>query len=156
MNKSELAERISLAWRILRGKDTPLVRHVRREVGLVDTDVVQNLVDVTRVFCLEGYSGGAAPIARSMLSKVLAWEPLAPLTGDDDEWSDMSAFSGRPLWQNNRCNRVFKEADGTCFDIQGIVFMDKSGASWTSRESRVPITFPYRPKTEYVQVDEQS
>lgn len=148
---AELGERIRLALKILRDKDTSIVRHVRREVGMVDTDVVQNLVDVTRVFCLEGYSGGAAPIAISMLSKVLAWEPLAPLTGDDDEWDDMSACSGSPLWQNKRCSRVFKKADGTCFDVQGIVFVDKSGVSWTSRESCVPVTFPYTPKTEYVQ-----
>lgn len=134
-DKSELAERISLAWRILRGKDTPLVNHVRREVGMVDTDVMQNLVDVTRVFCLEGYSG-AAPIAISMLSKALAWEPVSPLTGNDDEWNNVSDVSDRPLWQNKRFGRVFKEEYGTCFDARGIVFIDDSGACWTNRNEK--------------------
>lgn len=148
---AELGERIHLALKILRDKDTSIVRHVRREVKMIDPNFVQNLVDVTRVFCLEGYSRTAASIVIPMLSKVLAWESLSPLTGSEDEWDDVSAFSGHPLWQNKRCSRVFKKADGTCFDVQGIVFVDKSGVSWTSRESCVPVTFPYTPKTEYVQ-----
>lgn len=83
---AELGERVQLACKILRGKDTALVRYVRWEVEKVDPDIVQNLVDITRVFCLERYSGAAASIVISMLSKVLAWESLSPLKGSDDKW----------------------------------------------------------------------
>ncbi len=153
--KRELIERLRLAWAILRDRDGPRVEHVRREVSLVDEDAVQNLVNVARVFSLEGHSGGSAPIAIGWLAKVLAWEPIAPLTGADDEWRDVSEIMGVPEWVNKRCSRVFKGADGLAYDVQGRVFVEPGGTSYTSRESCVPVVFPYTPTTEVVRVEAQ-
>jgi len=57
------------------------------------------------------------------------------------------------LWQNNRCSHVFKDADGA-WDIDGKIFTDPQGCSYTNRDSRVMIEFPYVPKREYVNVDD--
>ena len=81
---AELGERVHLAWKILRGKDTPLVRHVRREIERFDPNLVQNFVDITRVFVLGEHSRSKSVVV-SMLLKVLAWEVLIPRIRSDYE-----------------------------------------------------------------------
>ncbi len=105
-------------------------------------DAVMKLIDM---FCDQGHSGGSAPITVDIFSKLAMFEPLLPLTGDDNEWMDV----GGGLFQNIRCSRVFKQ-DGESYDVQGRIFREKSGAVYTNRDSRVPVTFPYMPTTEYV------
>ena len=149
---SEFMERAQLAWAILWAKDTELVKHVRSEIGRIDTDVVLNCTNIARVFSLEGHSGGSASIVIPWLQKALSWEPIAPLTGEDEEWQDRTELSGYPLWQNRRFSRVFKDANGAVYDVNGRVFREPSGACYTNRDSRTPVVFPYLPSTEYVNV----
>jgi len=147
---SERIERIKLAWALLWASDTGLVRHVRSEVGRIDRDVVLNCTNIARVFSLEGHSGGSASTVIPWIEKALSWEPIAPLTGEADEWEDQSELSGYPLWQNRRCSRVFKEADGSAYDVDGIVFRDSDGFTYTNGQSRTGVKFPYVPTTAYV------
>jgi hypothetical protein len=66
---------------------------------------------------------------------------------------------GRPLYQNKRCFSVFKDHKGA-YDSNGKIFtetcVDENGeefeSSFSNKDSRVPVTFPYTPKTEYVHV----
>jgi hypothetical protein len=84
-------------------------------------------------------------------------EPLAPLTGEDDKWIDLTEFGCPPCYQNLRYGAVFKDADqfnGQAYDVHGRVFRLPSGACYTNQDSKVLVTFPYTPKTEYVNVDE--
>ena len=149
----ELRERLAFALAILRDRDSALTAHVRREIGAIDSSVELHAANMARAFSLEGYSGGSAPIMLSWLGRALAWEPVAPLTGADDEWVDVAEIAGRTLWQNRRCGRVFKEGDGTAYDIQGRVFREPSGACFTRQpDSRTSVVFPYRPVTVYVDV----
>ena len=150
---TERIERLKLAWAILWDKDTGLVRHVASEIGRIDLDVVLNCTNIARVFSLEGHSGASASIVIPWIEKALSWEPITPLTGEDDEWGDVSGLSGRLLWQNKRCSRVFKDADGSCYDVQGRVFREPSGACYTNGNSRAAVVFPYVPHTEYVASD---
>jgi len=147
---TERIERIKLAWSILWASDTGLVRHVRSEVGRIDRDVVLTCTNIARVFSLEGHSGASASIVIPWIEKALSWQPLAPLTGEDDEWQDQSEASGYPLWQNKRCGHVFKYADGACYDLNARVFTTPDGGSYTDSNSRVQVVFPYSPRTEYV------
>lgn len=110
-----------------------------------------HIITMVKVFADEGHSGMSAGYALSILRKLLAYEPLTPLTGDDDEWAEVAVG----VFQNKRCSRVFKQADrfdGQAYDIEGKVFVEEGGAAFTSSDSRVPVTFPYEPKTEYVKV----
>ena len=147
---AERIERIKLAWALLWARDTDLVRHVRNEIGRIDRDVVLNCTNIARVFSLGGHSGGSASIVIPWIEKALSWEPVAPLTGEDDEWVDRSDETGYPLWQNKRCSRVFKKSDGTAYDVSGIVFIDPNGAYYTNGKSRTAVVFPYLPRTTYV------
>lgn len=107
-------------------------------------DAVMKMI---KVFADEGHSGFSANMAINLFERVARFEPLTPLTGEDDEWNEV----GTGVFQNRRCSHVFKE-NGEAYDSTGRIFREPSGACFTSRGSRVPITFPYTPKTEYVDV----
>ena len=113
----------------------------------------EHILKMVNVFAEEGRSGFSAEYAISILQKLLRFEPLSPLTGEDDEWR-LCEYSEGETYQNKRLSRVFKEGkDGQAYDINGKVFVEPNGASYTSRDSRVYIEFPYVPHTEYVKVE---
>jgi len=114
-------------------------------------DICKHVLELLKVFADEGHSGSTAPYTVNMFKKLAMFEPLVPLTGEDWEWNEC----GNGVFQNKRCSRVFKQADrfnGQAYDIEGRVFREPTGACYTGAESLVPVTFPYTPKTEYVDV----
>lgn len=126
------------------------------EMNLAMRDHILRMI---RVFSQEGHSGFSASYAVSCLEKLLRYEPLSPLTGEDEEWMEvgMAYGDGTPMYQNKRCGRVFKDENGA-YDIDGIIFWEwytdpetgeKYKSHFTCKESRVPVEFPYTPKTEY-------
>jgi len=126
-------------------------------IGLTEEDeyngmMRKHILHMIKEFADEGHSGFSAKYAINILSKLLAFKPLSPLTGEDDEWVDVSEMSGTPHYQNKRRSSVFKDGkDGEAYDIDGKVFWEwyKDGEGklsktyYTCCESRVPITFPY-------------
>lgn len=155
-----------LFWRARRWlglePESPIVRFAREELRRIrsgEPDEMQDAIEsdilqIVRVFARQDHSGFSAAYAIGIIQKLLRYEPITPLTGAEDEWNDVSEYGdGSPCWQNRRCSHVFKNADGA-YDIDGRVFVEPNGVTFTSRDSRVPVTFPYTPKTEYVRVDE--
>lgn len=137
--------------------------HAERELDLIgmndDGDMNgmmrKHILHMIEEFSKEGHSGFSASYAIKCLEKLLRFEPLSPLTGEDWEWVDVAEMSGRPVWQNARCSRVFKDENGA-YDINGKVFWEwytdpetgeKHKSYFTSADSRVPVTFPYTPTT---------
>lgn len=133
-----------------------LVDHAEMELraaGLYDDDsdyggmMPGAVLELIKVFAEQGHSGGSAPICIDLFRRLAMYEPLVPLTGNDYEW-----FEYMPgHWQNKRCSHVFKDSSGA-YDIEGKVFREPNGCCYTNMESRVPVTFPYTPKREYVDV----
>lgn len=121
--------------------------------------ICKHVLKLLDVFADEGHSGSSAPYAVNVFKKLAMYLPLVPLTGEDWEWHEVS----EGVFQNKRCSRVFKQADrfdGQAYDIDGRVFYewyteketgDKRKSYYTSRDSMVPVTFPYNPSTEYVE-----
>ena len=119
--------------------------------------ICEHVLKLLEVFADEGHSGTTAPYAVDMFKKLAMFKPLVPLTGEQWEWSETSPG----VFQNIRCSHVFKQAgrfEGQAYDINGIVFYEwytdketgeKRKSHYTCRDSFVPITFPYIPKTEY-------
>jgi hypothetical protein len=114
----------------------------------------KHILHMMNEFAEEGHSGFSAPYAISILTKLMDFKPLSPLTGEDDEWNNLvENYEPVPHWQNKRKSSVFKNADGTCYDIDGKVFWEwcmpyEEGEKpyksyYTNRDSRVPVTFPY-------------
>lgn len=102
-------------------------------------------MDLIEKFAEEGHSGMSANIAINVFERVARFEPLTPLTGADDEW--VESMPG--TFQNVRCPHVFKE-NGEAYDIDGRIFREPDGSCYTKKDSRVPVTFPYTPRREYV------
>lgn len=77
-------------------------------------------------------SGGAVSVMAPVLQRLIAGQPLTPLTGADDEWLD----HGGGVFQNKRDGSVFKDPrfhDGKlAYDID-------------APDPRAAITFPYTP-----------
>ena len=158
---------LQLAY-LLRLKKRPkgnTVRHAEREfvaAGYTPLDqeqedgpnkwIQENVLELLEVFARQGHSGFSAPYAVEMFRKLALHEPLVPLSGADDEWNEV----GDGVFQNNRCSHVFKDKDrfnGQAYDIDGRIFREPDGGCYTSSDSCVPVTFPYTPKREYVDVD---
>jgi hypothetical protein len=120
--------------------------------------ICKHILKLLNVFGEEGHSGSTAPYTINLFSKLAAFEPVVPITGEDWEWVEVSTG----VYQNKRCSHVFKQADrfnGQAYDIDGRVFWEWVKSSidgtiykshFTGAESFVPITFPYTPKREYV------
>lgn len=127
-------------------------------IGLTDEDGMngamrKHILHMVKEFSEEGHSGYSASYAISCLKRLLSYKPLSPLTGEDDEWGDVSEMSGTTLYQNKRHSSVFKEGkDGEAYDIDGKLFWEwytdpdtneKHKSYYTNKESNVPVTFPY-------------
>lgn len=116
----------------------------------------KHILHMVNEFAEEGHSGFSAGYALNILKSLLAFKPLAPLTGADDEWNEV----GDGLWQNRRASDVFKDENGAYWS-GGLVFWEwytdkqtgeKFKSYFTSRESRVRIeSFPWTmpDKSEY-------
>ena len=127
----------------------------------------KHVLHMMQEFASEGHSGFSASYAISILTKLMDFKPLSPLTGEDDEWVNVREYGSEPHYQNIRKSSVFKDADGSCYDIDGKVFWEwampyEEGEKpyksyYTNRESRVPVTFPYtvpdKPIYEYCHSD---
>ena len=107
----------------------------------------ENVLALIDLFASQGHSGSFAPYCINMFSTLASFKPLGSLYGTPDEWVEVADG----VEQNIRCGRVFRE-NGKAYDIDGKVFREPNGCTYTSRESRVPVIFPYTPKTEMVDV----
>lgn len=146
-----LSSRFALCWRILRHKPGNTLRHAETELlpsdDPMDRLMRQSLLELVFVFGTQGHSGFSAAVATGLLGQLLRFQPIRPLTGDSDEWNEVADG----MYQNRRCSHVFKDAGGS-YDAQGRVFREPNGVCFTNLASRVPVTFPYTPTTEYVDV----
>ena len=97
--------------------------------GVEETNV---MIGILRDFFREWDSGGAVAVAAPALQRLIAGQPLTPLTGADDEWAEV----GTGIFQNKRLSSVFKDLryhDGKlAYDID-------------APEPRAAISFPYWP-----------
>lgn len=157
----KLKDRAALAWKILKATHEGNT-HATRElaIALPGTDEAdvwfrKAVEEVVFVFGLEGHSGFSAAYAIGAIEKLLRHEPLTALTGDDDEWCDMTECSAYPMWQNRRNSRVFKERDGRPYIIDHFIFVEPDGTTFTDG-TRKYIQFPYEgEEPELIHLDDQ-
>jgi len=130
-------------------------------------------------FGKSGQSGGSAPYTANALSqaikKLCLQEPIAPITGEDDEWNDVSSYcNGELMYQNKRCSAIFKDGkDGDAYYIDAIIKRTPNGTTWHGSfwKSKADYlkgnkdlminprgyikSFPFTPKTFYIDVLEE-
>lgn len=133
-----------------------LIAHAKKEMELAwpESEEMQDLVkanvlELMEVFANQGHSGSSAPYVLSVFHKLAMFEAISPLTGEDDEW-----FEYEDLYQNKRNGSVFKDkATGAAYWIEGRIFREPDGCTYTNVNSRVPVVFPWtQPEPEIVDV----
>lgn len=108
-----------------------LVDHVERELSgaMPPADVVEAVRAAAKAL-----DGPLHPVHATIVAAMLSGEVARPLTGEADEWR----IFGRGLWQNVRCDRVFRRSDDAA---EGPAYEVVDGVE---REIGV---FPYMPGT---------
>lgn len=116
----------------------------------------EGVIRLLKIFSDEGHSGNSAPYAINLFKSLANFDPIAPLTGEDWEWIEVS----EGLFQNKRLSSVFKKKkDDQPYWIDGKIFWEwQKGEDgkmfkryFTSKDSFVYITFPFtKPEPEYV------
>lgn len=129
--------------------------------------ICNGVMKMLEIFADESHSGSTAPYAINLFKKIASFEPLGPLTGEDDEWvCHQDGWSnGVAVYQNKRMSSVFKQSDrfdGKPYWLDGKVFWEWTSypdiddgkpfkSYWTNADSRVVIEFPWvKPEPEYV------
>lgn len=139
-------------------EESNLLKHARQEFAILgwpgDEEsqkwVCDNILELLRVFAGQEHSGTSAPYVLQYFDKLAHFEPISPLTGKDDEWNEV----GEGIFQNRRDSEVFKE-NGDAYWIEGKIFRDCDGCTYTSINSRVSVEFPWiKPKPEIVDVEQ--
>lgn len=157
-----------------------LVTHATEELKLLGYDpdstedgpntwIAQNIIELMEVFARQGHSGSSAPYVLDLFNRLAKYQVVAPLTGEDTEWSDILDMDG-PTLQNRRCSSVFTK-NGIAYTIDGYAFwywserdlepnedgypgVTKFKSTFTSEHSRKEVTFPYAHEdAEHIEVE---
>ncbi len=95
-----------------------LVKHAERELkaaGLFDEDsdyggmIGTETMKVVRTFASADHSGMSAALSRHILSLLLDFKPLSPLTNNPDEWVEIPAMGLEIMHQSKRSCDCFSD-----------------------------------------------
>lgn len=131
--------------------------HAESELALIGYDenceginasmrnAVLQLIDT---FASQGHSGMSASECLRLFGKLAHYEPISPLTCQDEEWIDVSEHSDSPWFQNKRNSAVFKEGkegkpyflDAIVWDCDGDAFTGEVEGITSSQYIRLPFT----------------
>jgi len=81
---------------------------------------------------------------------IKSW-PSTELTGEVNEWNQVTDN----LWQNKRCNSVFKGVDGRAYDINAKIYITSDGDQYVNIHDRHYISFPYTPRNQFIKMPKQ-
>ena len=109
---------------IEKDEDSNLVMHAKRELELCgwyedgsgDPECADSMVEAVRAFASYGHSGGSAPVCVHILSELLLFRPLGPITDNPNEWQDVhEMMDGHVCYQNRRDGRLFSYDSGKTY-----------------------------------------
>jgi len=119
-----------------------LVKHAKHELELIgeDEETIKGLLKVVRAFASMGHSGGSAVVGASQLARLLAFENLAPLTNNPQEWMLHEAeVWSLPLWQNRRNSAAFSNNGGRTYWL-----VSEKARRWPRRRYKMYRSAEYR------------
>jgi len=128
-----------------------------RDAIFMQEEIHHDILDLIEIFSEQGHSGSSAPYVINRFKRLADWKPLSPLTGEDDEWMDLSEFGDNVTQQNRRYSGLFRDNkdNSTAHDNNAIIFTDNGGVTWFGAgwlekklNVREPIVFPYTPPSQ--------
>ena len=152
-----------------------LIQHAKLELDIYNkyvedsciSEFVPEILNLINKVAQSGQSGGSIGYVKhticDVISKLLSYETLTPVTGIDDEWMLIDEnIAGMILYQNIRNSAIFKDVEGAYY-LDGIIFKDITKGHYTFNGSieylckRITSaqyikSFPFEPKTFYVNI----
>ena len=110
----------------------------------------KDVLEVLKLISSQGHSGFSIGYFKNLFNKLINFEPLSPLTGNDDEWIK-TGFGEMEFEMNVRDGRVVRYPDGHCEFREGLIIKYPDGGHQT--KSVVIKSFPFVPKSEYIDYD---
>lgn len=98
-----------------------LYNHAKTEIDRLDTSedpkFYRMILKVVSAFASYGHSGGSANVAISMVSDLLQFKNLTPITDDPDEWYAHGPVGPNNIdfWQCKRCPEAFSTDGGKTY-----------------------------------------
>lgn len=104
-----------------------LVEHAKRELRILgytgeepadspDRWMYDHIIKMVETFSEEGHSGSSASYAIHVVSKLLQFKNVTPLTSDPEEWMEVSGFmNGQATWQSRRRSDAFSHDGGKTY-----------------------------------------
>lgn len=149
-----------------------LDNHAKKELelaGFYDKDAMYGellpnaVLELLEVFSNQGHSGMSASVTIGLFKKLAMFEPLTPITGNNDEWAEIEMDNG--MLQNKRDCRIFKHLDtGECTFNNAITWRTQNDTTWHGsaetkdglkvHSSLVIKDFPFVPKEFVIDVIE--
>ena len=151
--------------------------HAKRELDILSSTIKDDIITpfTKEILALceavgkSGQSGGSNPYTSSAISKtikkLLTFETLTPLTGEDSEWNEIDC-TPEMIYQNNRDSSVFKGKDNRAYFIDAIIFDGDIGGAFSGGDIELSNgetvgsvqhikKFPFTPKTFYIDVTDR-
>lgn len=97
-----------------------LVKHAKRELEILgeEPETIKGYLNVIQAFADMGHSGGSASVAIPVITELLQYKNLKPLTDDPKEWEfrglDYPETSYN-FWQNKRNPAAFSHDGGKTY-----------------------------------------
>lgn len=98
-----------------------LLDHAKRELELAgnDPEFNESIMNAIEAFLEYGHSGGSAPVAIEILTKLLEYKNITPLTNDPKEWIKIPKEIAADLWQSQRNAAAFSKDGGRTYHLVG-------------------------------------
>ena len=103
------------------------------------------IMELVETFADQGHSGFSGNYVLRYFDRLARFQPIGPLTGEENEWQNLKDHGDPDTDQNIRCGSVFRKHgdNSTAYNIEGKIFVDEDGITYLCAESRVPVIFPY-------------
>lgn len=97
-----------------------LVEHAKRELELLgeEKEIIDGYLKVVQAFADMGHSGGSASAAIPIITQLLQFKNLLPLTDGPEEWHHHEAETygvSEDIWQNKRNGEAFSHDGGKTY-----------------------------------------
>lgn len=115
-----------------------LVEHAKRELALAgnDEDFNNCIVKAVEGFTSYGHSGSSAEVGLYILTELLKFRNLTPLTDDPAEWNYVAV----DIWQSSRNSEAFSSDGGKTYRLNS----EDNGIVHTSKSRQVMAKYKYQ------------
>lgn len=155
--------------------DIMIAQHPDPENRATVEPFYNEILALAEKFGNSGQSGGSAsmvaPYLGHVITELLLFQPISPLTGAPEEWMDVTDIGpadGKTIYQNRRNGVVFKEGiDGAPYFLDAIIFETPNGVRYSSNAGAILPNgervysrqfikgFPFEPKKFYINIREE-